>query len=333
MKAMVLAAGRGERMRPLTDHFAKPLLPIANRPVMGYILSHLARHGFTEVVANLCYQAREIEACFGDGEAYGVHLSYSREEQLWGSAGSVKRNESFFTGEPFLVIGADDLTDMDLSALRRRHGEAGAMASIGLVEVAETSQFGIVVTDGQGRIQRFVEKPQGEAPSNTANTQIYLFASRLHDLIPAGEWYDFGFNVFPALVATDEPFYGFALPGYWRDIGSLEDYLAAQWDVLEGRVAADVPGTQVRPGVWMGEGCEIHPEAKLVAPLVLGDGCRVGAKAVLSGATAVASGVEVPAGTTLWNCVLWPGAKVPAGEEIRHAVLAADGIITRLVED
>jgi NDP-sugar pyrophosphorylase family protein len=330
VKAMVLAAGIGERMRPLTDHLPKPLLPIANRPVMSYILSHLARHAFDEVIANLHYRAQDIMDCFGDGSCCGVRLHYAYEEKLWGSAGSVKRNQSFFGGESFLVIGADDLTDMDLTNLRAQHQRAGATASIGLVEVEETSQFGIVVTGEGGRIARFVEKPRGVAPSNTANTQIYYFAPGVLDLIPPEEWYDFGFGVFPALVESGRPFFGFTLPGYWRDIGSLEDYLAAHWDVLEHRLQADVPGTEIAPGVWVGEECEIDPSARLEPPCLLGDRCRIGAGAVIAGATAVAAGVTVPAGASLWNCVLWEGAQVPAGEALRRAVINRDGVLQQL---
>lgn len=327
MRAMVLAAGVGERMRPLTNYLPKPLLPIANRPVMAHILTHLARHGFTEVLANLYYQAEAIADYFGDGSDYGVRLTYSFEEKLWGSAGSVKRNQEFFGDEPFLLIGADDLTDMDLTALRQRHREVGAIASLGLVEVEETSQFGIVVTDGAGRIQRFVEKPRGLAPSNTANTQIYLFEPEIHTFIPPDIWYDFGYNVFPALVAEGAPFYGFTLPGYWRDIGSADDYFAAQWDAMEGRLQAEVPGEQLSPGIWVGEGAEIHPSAQLTAPLVIGCGCRIGAGAELGGATALADGVAVPANTKLWNCVLWKGAKVTGGQELRKAVIGPEGVI------
>ena len=328
MKAMILAAGVGERMRPLTDHLPKPLLPIANRPVMAYILEHLGRHGFTEALANLCYRAEEIANAFGDGSEYGVRLTYSYEDKLWGSAGSVKRNQQFFGDEPFLVIGADDLTDMDLEVLLQRHRTAGAVASIGLAEVDETSLFGIVVTDEAGRIQRFVEKPKGQAPSNTANTQIYLFEPRIHDFIPPDVWYDFGYNVFPELVARGEPFHGFTLPGYWRDIGSAEHYLAAHWEVMEGRLHAKIEGEQITPGVWVGESCDVHPTAQLTAPVVIGPGCRIGAGAVIGGATALAAGVGVPARTSLWNCVLWEGAKVPGGQNLRQAVIGREGIIT-----
>lgn len=325
MKAMILAAGRGERMRPLTDALPKPLLPIANRPVMCYVLEHLARHGFTEVIANLHYRGDEIIRYFGDGSDCGVRLTYTREEQLMGIAGGVRRCMEFFGEETFLVIGADDLTGMDLTALVQRHREVGAVASIGLVEVAETSQFGIVVTDAEGRIQRFVEKPKGPAPSNTANTQIYLFEPQVFDFIPPDQVYDFGFDAFPAMVAAGVPFYGFRLPGYWRDIGSTADYLAAHRDVLEGRMPARIPGEQVRPGIWVGEQSEISPEATLTAPVVIGERCRVEAAAVGDG-SAVADGVRVPAGARLSNCVVWGGAAVPAAA-CAGAVITAGGIV------
>ncbi len=324
---MVLAAGRGERMGPLTDQLPKPLLPIANRPVMAYILEHLARHGFIDVIANVYYRAEEIASYFGDGACCGVRLSFSHEDKLWGSAGSVKRNESFFEGERFLVIGADDLTDMDLTALVRHHTEVAALASIGLAEVEETSQFGIVVTDETGRIERFVEKPAGVAPSNTANTQIYLFEPHIHSFIPSDEWYDFGFGVFPELVSRGEPFYGFPLPGYWRDIGSLRDYLQAQWDVMQGKVHARIPGEERVPGLWVGADTEIDESAKVAAPSVIGAGCRVERGAQIGGASSIADGVVVPAGASLWNCILWNGARVEPGQHLRGAVVGRDGVI------
>jgi mannose-1-phosphate guanylyltransferase/phosphomannomutase len=293
---------------------------------MSYILEHLARHGFTEVIANLHYRAQDIVDCFGDGSQFGVKLSYSYEEKLWGIAGGVRRCKDFLGEGTFLVMGADDLTDMDLTALVAAHRRVGAMASIGLVEVRETSQYGIVVTDGEGRIQRFVEKPKGEAPSRTANTQIYLFEPGVFDFIPPDRRYDFGFDVFPEMVSEGAPFYGFSLPGYWRDIGSMGDYLAGQREVLEGRVEARVAGEQVRPGIWVGPGCEIDPRAKLTAPVSLGEGCRVRAEAALGGGTAVGRHVEVPSGSSLWNSVVWPGARVPEGARLERVVVTAQGV-------
>jgi NDP-sugar pyrophosphorylase family protein len=326
LKAMVLAAGVGERMRPLTDHHPKPLLPVANRPVMGWVLTHLARHGFKEVIANLHYRAEDIVERMGPGSEYGVELTFSYEEELLGSAGGVRRCREFFGDETFLVTGADDLTTMDLTSLLAAHREVGAMASIALVEVEETSQYGIVVTDEEGRIQRFVEKPRGRAPSRTANTQIYLFEAEVLDLIPPDQVYDFGFQVFPAMVEAGVPFYGFRLDGYWRDIGSIRDYLEAQTDALEGRLDGAIEGNEVSPGVWMGKGCLVERGAKLVPPVLLGGNCRVGAKARVGEGTVLGAGAEVGAGAGVWKSVVWDGARVPASSKLRETVVTAEGV-------
>lgn len=329
MKALVLAAGVGERMRPLTDELAKPLLPIANRPVMAYVIEHLARHGFADIIANLYYKAGDIAEHFRDGASLGVRLTYSFEDELHGSAGSTKRCQEFLDGDTFLVIGSDDLSDMDLTELLRLHRQAGAIASIGLVEVEETSQFGIVVTEEDGRIQQFIEKPKTAPPSNTANTQIYLFEPEVFDLIPLGEWYDYGFNVFPELVSRGAPFYGFSLPGYWRDIGSVADYLSAQSDVLQGRVQARVEGRQVAPGLWVGEGAEISPQAEVNSPAIIGRGCRVEAGARIGGGTSLADGTVVPAGVGLWNTVVWRGAALAEQADLRDCVVTPATAVSR----
>jgi mannose-1-phosphate guanylyltransferase/phosphomannomutase len=327
MKAMVLAAGLGERMRPLTDSLPKPLLPVANRPVMGYVLDHLARHGFTEVVANLHYRPEQIVDHFGEGAQYGVNLHFSYEDELLGAAGAVRHCMEFLGEETFLVTGADDLTTMDLTALLSAHREVGALASIALVDVENTSEFGIVVTDRVGRVQRFVEKPKGKAPSNTANTQIYLFEPKIFEFIPPGRPYDFGFGSFPALVDAGAPFYGFRLDGYWRDIGSISDYLEAQLDALDGKLNSLISGTEVSPGLWLGKDCRVHETAKLTPPLVVGNRCQIDREARLGGGTAIAADITVPSATQLWHTVVWEGARVPEGSSLRSAVITPEGVV------
>ena len=327
MRAMVLAAGLGERMRPLTSTLPKPLLPIANKPVLGYVLEHLARHGFTEVIANLHYRPEEIVDQFGGGSQYGVNLTYSYEEQLLGAAGGVKRCLEFFEEETFLVTGADDLTTIDLTALLCAHREAGALASIALVEVEQTSEYGIVVTDEEGRIDRFVEKPKGKPPSKLANTQIYLFESEILDFIPPEQFYDFGYNVFPALVEAGAPFFGFQVEGYWRDIGSTKDYLEAQVDVLEGRLNSPVAGDPIAPGIWAGRDCSVDSSARLTAPLLLGDRCVVGAKARLGGGVCIGADAVIGEGARISQSVVWPGVEVPLGSHLKQSVATPDGVV------
>jgi len=293
---------------------------------MGYVLRHLGRHGFTEVVANLHYRPEEIVDHLGAGSEYGVNLTFSYEEELLGSAGGVSRCREFLGDETFLVTGADDLTTMDLTALLAAHRRAGAIASIGLVEVEQTSEYGIVVTDEEGRIERFVEKPKSKAPSRTANTQIYLFEPDVFDFIPPDHSYDFGFEAFPAMVEAGVPFYGFQLPGYWRDIGNVGGYLEAQVDVLEGRLCTPVPGREIAPGVRVGEGCQIDESARLTAPVLLGDRCRVHAKAMLGGGLSIGNEAIIESGAALWRSVVWEGATVPASANFKDAVVAREGV-------
>jgi len=323
---MVLAAGLGERMRPLTGWLPKPLLPIANRPVMGYVLEHLACHGFTDVIANLHYRPEQIVEHFGAGSQYGVDLSFSFEEELLGAAGAVRRCMDFFGDETFLVTGADDLTTMDLTALLTAHREAGALASIALVEVTDTSEYGIVVTDEAGRIENFVEKPKGKAPSNTANTQIYLFEPEIFEFIPPDRPYDFGFHAFPALVEVGAKFCGFRLDGYWRDIGSVSDYLEAQLDALDGTLGSSPPGREASPGVWLGERCRLDETAKLEPPLVLGDRCHVESEARLAAGTSIGADVTVPAKAQLRGTVVWDNAPIPTAARLNQAVVTPAGI-------
>ena len=242
MKAMILAAGVGSRLDPLTRAIPKPMVPIVNRPVIEHIVLDLKKHGFDDIRINLHYLGDVIEAYLGDGSQFGVRLSYAHEEKLWGDAGSVKRSQDFFAGETFLVVGGDDISDMDLSALMALHREKKATSSIALTVVDDPSQFGIVVTDEDGRINRFLEKPKGgNVFSNTANTGVYVFEPEVFDLIPSDTFYGFGNEVFPQLLAEGKPLYGYLTTAYWKDVGNLQVYRQTNFDALSGRVHVDIP--------------------------------------------------------------------------------------------
>ena len=328
MKAMILAAGEGTRLRPLTHYVPKAMVPVANRPVMAHVLTQLARHGLNEVIVNLHHMPEVIPGYFGDGSAFGVKLTYVREDQLWGTAGSVKRAADFFDDETFLVTGVDDLADVDLSYLLARHRGRRALATIGLAEVDDPSGYGIVATDAEGRITRFFEKPApGEAFSNTANTMIYFFEPEILDLIPPGEIFDFARDLFPRLLAQELPFFGFISPGYWLDIGSLSDYLRAQSDLLSGRTSLPVPGTQRQPGVWVGEGSVIAPTAELVGPACIGDGSRLEEGVRIEAGTVIGNRCRIGAGARLRASVVWDGVEVPAGEILEREVRIPGGAV------
>ncbi len=241
MKAMVLAAGVGERMRPLTDHLPKPLLPIANRPVMSYILSHLARHGFDEVIANLHYRAQEIMDCFGDGSRWKVSLRYSYEQELLGTAGGLRRMASFLSAEGlFLAHYGDILTDQNLTSMVAFHRARGAIATVLVHQRAGSNS--VVSLDGDGRIAGLLERPteaeRAGVSSPWVNSGLYVCSPELLEEIPADTAYDIPRDLLPKVISTGR-IYGFPLGGYRCAIDSPDRLAEARSAVAEGRCKAD----------------------------------------------------------------------------------------------
>jgi len=233
---MIMAAGVGSRLMPLTATVPKPMVPVANRPVMEHAVNLLKRYEITEVIANLHYLPDVIRDYFGDGSEFGANLKYSEEKELLGTAGGVKNNQ-WFLDETFVILSGDGLTDINLHKLIEFHKQKGALATIALKKVEEVEQFGVVIKGEDGKIESFQEKPKREeALSDLVNTGIYIFEPEIFDYIPAKEVYDFGKNLFPLLVEKNLPFYGYEMEGYWCDVGSLEVYRQAHCDVLDGKV-------------------------------------------------------------------------------------------------
>jgi mannose-1-phosphate guanylyltransferase len=325
MRAMILAAGLGTRLRPITYGMPKPMVPVLNRPVMEHIARLLARHGFGQAIANLHWFPDLIEAHFGDGSAFGIELSYSREQRLLGTSGGV-RNASGFLGDSFLVISGDALTDIDLAAMRRFHDSHDGIATLATKRVTDTSQFGVAITAGDGRIQGFQEKPDpAEALSDLANCGIYMFRSEIFDFFPAPgtskaagaedppDFADWAMDVFPGLLEADVPFYSHEIEAYWNDIGNLEELREGNLDALHGAVELDPGAPAVTEGVWaasplegvevtaptlVGAGVELGEGVRIEGPAVIGDGCRVGEGACIRDSI-VLEGAELPAGAIL----------------------------------
>ena len=311
MKAMLLAAGLGTRLRPITYELPKPMVPVLGRPVMEHILRLLARHGFDDVVANLHYFPDLIRERFGDGSAYGVRLVYSYEPELLGTAGGVRNVRDHFGDETFLIISGDALTDIDLGALWATHKEKGGIATLALKRVDDTSQFGVVIVADDGRIQGFQEKPDpAEALSNLGNCGIYVFEPEIFDHFPEREFVDWAMDVYPTLLEQDVSFYGHEFPDYWNDVGSLEEYRQGNFDALEGRVRVDMAAngsaapddTEVEGPVFIGEGCEIASGVRLTGPVVIGEGSRIGENSALRD-TIVWPHTDVDPGTVLIGAV------------------------------
>jgi mannose-1-phosphate guanylyltransferase / phosphomannomutase len=322
VKAVVMAGGEGTRLRPMTANQPKPMLPVVNRPIMEHVLRLLRKHGLTETVVTVQFLASIVRNYFGDGEDFGMSLQYATEETPLGTAGSVKNAEDALRDEPFLVISGDALTDIDLSDLIAFHKDNNALVTVALARVPDPLEFGIVIVDDDGKIQRFLEKPTwGQVFSDTVNTGIYVMEPEVLAEVPAGQVVDWSGDIFPKLLENGARLYGWIADGYWEDVGSHESYLKAQADVLSGRVNVEIDGFEVSPGVWVAEGAEVDPEAVLTGPLCIGDYAKLEAGAVVREFTVVGSNVIVKEGAFLHRAIVHNNVYVGRGAQLRGCVV------------
>ena len=322
MKAVVMAGGEGTRLRPMTANQPKPLLPVINRPIMEHVLRLLKRHGFTETVVTVQFLASLIRNYFGDGEELGMSLQYATEEVPLGTAGSVKNAEDALKDDRFLVISGDALTDLDLTDMVRFHKENGALVTIGLKRVPNPLEFGIIIADDDGRIQRFLEKPTwGQVFSDTVNTGIYVMEPEVLERVASGESVDWSSDVFPQLLAEGAPLFGYVADCYWEDVGTHESYLKARADMLSGKVDLEIDGFEMSPGVWVAEGAEVDSSAVLKGPLYIGDYAKVEAGAELREYTVLGSNVVVKEGAFLHRAVVHDNVYVGPSTNLRGCVV------------
>ena len=320
MKAMILAAGVGSRLDPLTRTVPKPMVPIVNRPVLEHLVELLVQHGCSQVVMNTHYLAEQIEQHFG-GERFGTEIVFSREERLMGTAGGVKRVADRFE-DTLVVIGGDDLADVNLSDMMDFHRSRGALVTMGLAVVDDPSHFGVVLLGENGSVRRFVEKPApGEAFSNKVNAQVYILERKALDLIPAGVPYDFGKQLFPMLLREGYPVYGYEMRSYWRDIGSLSQYRSANLDVLAGAALLNLNEQEVERGLWVGEGVRVSPHAEIGRPVVLGSGCIIESGARVLENSVLGPGVVIEEGAAVRHSILWEGAEIQHGTVLERCVV------------
>ena len=315
MKAMILAAGKGTRVRPITYTIPKPMIPILQKPVMEFLLELLKQHGFNQVVANVSHLANEIEGYFRDGQRFGVELAYSFEGRITngelvgdalGSAGGMRKIQDFspFFDDTFVVLCGDALIDLDLTEAVRQHKEKGSIATIVMksVPIKQVPSYGVVVTDDTGRIKSFQEKPKvEEALSTNINTGIYIFEPEIFNYIPSGQEFDIGGDLFPKLVEANEAFYGITMDFEWVDIGKVPDYWQAIQDVLTGQVkGVGIPGQEVKPGVYAGLNVKANwDKINIEGPVYIG-----GMAQIEDGATIIGPSMIGP------NCCICSGAVV-----------------------
>lgn len=330
MKAMVLAAGVGSRLDPLTSQVPKPLVPVANRPVMEHILRLLKNHGFEDVVSNLHYLPEKIKSYFGDGRQFGMNLDFRIERELSGDAGGVRACRDFFAQESFIVLMGDLLTDADLSRVYQEHKRKGALATIGIKQVEDVSQFGVVVSDAEGFIRGFQEKPAAaDALSNFASTGIYVLEPEVFDYIPESGSYGFGRQLFPSLVQQGLPVLSVDLGTYWTDVGTIQQYRQSNFDALTGALNVNLgslkdargyidadakieSSVQIDGLLMLGKRSKIDSGVRIKGRVIIGDNCRIERNAYLED-TIVWSNSVVEENASLQNCIVGSACVVQSG--------------------
>lgn len=342
---MILAAGQGSRVRPLTKQVPKPMVPILGKPVLEYLIEHLARFGIREIMINVAFNHYKIENYFGDGHRWGVEIGYSYEggrdhgdiiPKAMGSAGGMRKIQDFggFFDDTTLVICGDAIIDLDIRAALDEHRHKEAMASVVTLDVPreDVKNYGVVVTDDEGRVRSFQEKPTPEeAKSTLASTGIYLFEPGVIDLIPPGREFDIGSDLFPLLVEQDLPFFAQNRFFNWIDIGRLTDYWSVLQRVLRGEVAQmDMPGREIRPGVWVGLNTSIAWESvQIVGPVYVGSNVRIDPGVSIIGPTWIGHGSHLRVGSRVEQSILFEYTRIGEDQTFKEKIVSPQYCVDR----
>lgn len=323
MRAVLMAGGSGTRLRPLTCNLPKPMVPILNRPIAEHIINLLKRNQITEIVATLHYLPDVMRDYFQDGSDFGVEIKYAvEEEQPLGTAGCVKNIEQLLD-DTFLVISGDSITDFDLQAAIAFHRSKGAKATLILTRVPNPIEFGVVITDENNRIKRFLEKPStSEIFSDTVNTGTYILEPEVLNYLPSKQECDFSKDLFPLLLDKNQPIYGYIADGYWCDVGHLDAYRQAQYDALEGKVKLDFAYQEKAPGMWVGENTYIDPTAQIRTPVLIGNNCRIAARTKIEAGSVIGDNVTIGADADIKRPIIWNGTTIGDEAHLRACIVA-----------
>lgn len=307
-KAVIMAGGFGTRLRPLTMKIPKPMVPVLNTPMMEHIVHLLKKYNIKNIVSLLYFHPDIITNYFGDGAGFGVNMEYIMAEADYGTAGAVKNGYEKLD-DRFIIISGDVLTDFDLQKAIDFHVERGSKATILLTRVTKPLQYGIVMTEEDGKINRFLEKPSwGQVFSDTINTGIYILEPEVLDLIPYREEFDFSKDLFPTMLRKKMPLYGYVAEGYWKDVGNLDEYQKGQSDSLNDVIKLNKKGVE-NDGVFTGKGCKISPTAKLNGSVVIGNNVEIGDHAELTDCV-IGDDSKIGAGAKLTRTTLWHECEV-----------------------
>lgn len=330
LKAFVMAAGAGTRLRPLTYSIPKPMVPIVNKPVLEHTLENLKKHGIKDIVMNLHYYGSMIKDYFKCGASLGLNIEYSYEKKLLGTAGGVKKKENFFN-DTFVVMSGDGLTDLDLTKVLDFHRKKRSIATMVLKEVDAKFEYGVTLCDDSGRIKKFIEKPRwSDVFSNTVNTGIYVFEPEIFRYIPEGEFYDFGSQLWPKLLEMKKNIYGFVMDGYWTDVGNLKEYRQGQRAALDGKIKLNIPGEEIKKGIYVSAGAKIDKTSKLISPCVIGRDCVIEKNSVVGPYTVIAAKCRISSGASISNSILWGRVEVAKNVKLDNCII---GYKAKVVSD
>jgi mannose-1-phosphate guanylyltransferase len=327
LKAVILVGGPGTRLQPLTFTLPKSLVPVINQPVMEHMIAYLRLFGVEDIILTLNYLPDAIRSHFGDGQDFGVRLAYCLEKDPLGTAGAVK-NASEHLDSTFIVLNGDIFTEMDLADMFSLHIKKKAKATIALTWVDNPSAFGVVETDGSGRVQRFIEKPPpGTETTNWINAGTYILEPEVLDYIPPNQHYMFEKGLFPGLLEAGEPVFGYPYRGYWLDMGTLAQYLSLNIDFLLGKISDPLVTDIGRNGIRCDPNVVIHPSALITAPVVIDHDCRIGKDVHIKGPVTIGRGSVLENGSHLENAVLWENVRIGAGARLNSCIISSKTII------
>jgi mannose-1-phosphate guanylyltransferase len=321
LKAVILVGGPGTRLQPLTFNTPKSVVPVMNRPFMEHTIAYLRQFGIEDIILTLNYLPEAITSYFNDGSRCGVNLTYCLEQEPLGTAGAVKNTEAYLD-DTFIVLNGDVFTDMDLSEMIARHRASKAIASISLSWVDNPGAFGVVETDDDRRVKRFIEKPPpGEETTNWINAGIYVLEPEVLEHIPANTHYMFERGLFPHLLEAGKAVYGYPFRGYWMDMGTPEKYFSLNTDLLTGKARSPLFQGHRQDSISHCANINLHPSAVVAPPVIIDDGCDVGPGVEIRGPAVIGKGCRLEEGVRIHNTVLLDNVRIEAGTRISHSII------------
>lgn len=305
MKAFILAAGAGTRLRPLTFELPKPMIPLVNKPVLEHTIDNLKRHNISSIMMNLHTLPDLITNYFVDGKKFGVDISYSKEETLLGTAGGLKKCKNFFDST-FVVMSGDGLSDVDLTSAIEFHKKKKSVATMVLKKVETQFAYGITLTNRFNKIIDFVEKPSwGSVFSDTVNTGIYIFEPEIFRYIPDG-FYDFGKDLWPKLLKLNKPIFAYIMNGHWTDIGNIDEYKQGTKDILDGKIIININGKKIKnTEVFIDIGSQFDKTVKFIGKSVIGKNCQIGKNVVIDNGTVIGDNVKIQNDAIIKDSIIW----------------------------